>query len=100
MAKVSQADAEFLFLVSSFTLLHISIFCFVFVLSTVLISVSDISDRFGGDSTTSAIENRFRRIKTDAKLVNIALAKGQDPIILNIGGADGHAPIKGGASGG
>lgn len=78
----------------------IPLFASVSALVTVLISVSDISDRFGGDSTTSAIENRFRRIKTDAKLVNIAVNKGQDPIILNIGGENGHTPMKGGASGG
>ncbi|CAL3970304.1 unnamed protein product [Diplocarpon coronariae] len=45
----------------------------------------DISTRFGGDCTKSAIENRFRRIKVDAKLVNDAVEKGVDPITLPIG---------------
>jgi hypothetical protein len=55
--------------------------------------------RFGGDCTKSSLENRFRRIKTDAKLMNNAVAKGVDPINLDIGGPDGVVPIKGGASG-
>jgi hypothetical protein len=38
----------------------------------------------------SAIENRFRRIKSDAKLIRDALAKGIDPITLPIGGPDGQ----------
>ncbi|KAL3422932.1 hypothetical protein PVAG01_04679 [Phlyctema vagabunda] len=45
----------------------------------------DISDRFGGDCTKSAVENRFRRIKTDAKLINDALSNKIDPITLPIG---------------
>ena len=47
-----------------------------------------ISARFGGDCTQSAIENRFRRIKSDAKLMNDALANGVDPFTLPIGGDD------------
>ncbi|RDL36409.1 uncharacterized protein BP5553_05761 [Venustampulla echinocandica] len=53
----------------------------------------DISTRFGGDCTKSAIENRFRRIKSDAKLINNAVAKGIDPITLNIGDASGEVAI-------
>lgn len=53
----------------------------------------DISARFGGDCTKSAIENRFRRIKSDAKLINNAIAKGVDPITLNIGDAIGEVAI-------
>ncbi|PBP23364.1 hypothetical protein BUE80_DR005982 [Diplocarpon rosae] len=45
----------------------------------------DLSTRFGGDCTKSAIENRFRRIKIDAKLINDAVKKGVDPITLPIG---------------
>ena len=48
-----------------------------------------ISAGFGGDCTMSAIENRFRRIKSDAKLINKALAHGIDPFSLPIGGEDG-----------
>ncbi|KAG0646543.1 hypothetical protein D0Z07_7656 [Hyphodiscus hymeniophilus] len=53
-----------------------------------------ISARFGGDCTMSAIENRFRRIKSDAKLINDALAHGTDPILLPIGGDDAARPKK------
>jgi hypothetical protein len=55
--------------------------------------------RFGGDCTKSALENRFRRIKSDAVLINQAFAKGIDPITLDIGGKDGQVPIKGGNGG-
>jgi hypothetical protein len=54
----------------------------------------DISKRFGGDCTNSALENRFRRIKKDAKLINDAIAKGIDPITLDIGGTDGEVAVK------
>jgi hypothetical protein len=53
----------------------------------------DISKRFGGDCTFSALENRFRRIKKDAKLINDAIAKGIDPITLDIGGTDGEVAV-------
>ncbi|PBP20182.1 hypothetical protein BUE80_DR009006 [Diplocarpon rosae] len=45
----------------------------------------DLSTRFGGDCTKYAIENRFRRIKIDAKFINDAVKKGVDPITLPIG---------------
>jgi hypothetical protein len=54
----------------------------------------DISKRFGGDCTNSALENRFRRIKKDAKLINDAIEKGIDPITLDIGGTDGEVAVK------
>ena len=54
----------------------------------------DISKRFGGDCTFSALENRFRRIKKDAKLINDAIGKGIDPITLDIGGTDGEVAVK------
>ena len=44
-----------------------------------------ISKSFGGDCTKSAIDNRFRRIKSDARLIKDALAKGIDPITLPVG---------------
>ncbi|TAQ86433.1 hypothetical protein B7494_g5243 [Chlorociboria aeruginascens] len=50
----------------------------------------DTSARFGGDCTKSALENRFRRIKSDAKLINDALKQGIDPITLAIGDAKGE----------
>lgn len=53
-----------------------------------------MSAAFGGDCTASALENRFRRIKSDAKLVKDALAKGNDPITLDIGGPDGSIAPK------
>jgi hypothetical protein len=53
----------------------------------------DISKRFGGDCTNSALENRFRRIKKDAKLINDAIEKGIDPITLDIGGTDGEVAV-------
>lgn len=57
-----------------------------------------MSDRFGGDCTKSALENRFRRIKSDAERINEAVRKGIDPIILNVGDT-GRVAIKGGKSG-
>ncbi|KAF4613410.1 hypothetical protein G7Y89_g15477 [Cudoniella acicularis] len=56
----------------------------------------DISRSFGGGCTTSAIENRFRRLKSDAKLINDALKKGIDPITLNIGDTQGEVALKSG----
>ncbi|KAH8654136.1 hypothetical protein BGZ60DRAFT_386768 [Tricladium varicosporioides] len=57
-----------------------------------------ISDRFGGDCTQSAIDNRFRRIKSDAKMINEAIKRGIDPITLEIGTITyreaGHAKTK------
>ncbi|KAK0124023.1 hypothetical protein ONS95_009009 [Cadophora gregata] len=55
----------------------------------------DISSRFGGDCTKSAIENRFRRIKSDAKLINDAVKNGVDPITINVGDTDGMIAIAG-----
>ncbi|PVH77945.1 hypothetical protein DL98DRAFT_422919 [Cadophora sp. DSE1049] len=55
----------------------------------------DISARFGGDCTKSAIENRFRRLKSDAKLINDAVKNGIDPITLNVGDTDGMVAISG-----
>jgi len=52
--------------------------------------------RFGGDCTKSALENRFRRIKTDAKLINDAVKKGIDPMSLDIGGTDGENAVTSG----
>jgi hypothetical protein len=53
-----------------------------------------MSKRFGGDCTFSALENRFKRIKKDAKLINDAIGKGIDPITLGIGGTDGEVAVK------
>jgi hypothetical protein len=55
----------------------------------------DIAPRFGGDCTASALENRFRRIKKDAKLINDSIVEGIDPITLAIGDTDGEAAIRG-----
>jgi hypothetical protein len=44
-----------------------------------------IARAMGGDCTGSACENRFRRIKQDAKAINAALKNGIDPMTLNIG---------------
>lgn len=67
-------------------------------IATFLLDFTDfgkaISASFGGDCTVSAIENRFRRIKSDAKLINDALKKGIDPITLPIGGSDGSVAPK------
>lgn len=59
---------------------------------------SEMATRYGGDCTKSSLENRFRRIRTDASLINDAVKKGIDPITLDIGGPDGAVPIKGGAA--
>ncbi|PMD37335.1 hypothetical protein L207DRAFT_74220 [Hyaloscypha variabilis F] len=56
--------------------------------------VQDIAARFGGDCTTSAVENRFRRIKKDAHLINESIKKGIDPITLPIGDTDGVAAVR------
>jgi hypothetical protein len=53
-----------------------------------------MSKRFGGDCTFSALENRSKRIKKDAKLINDAIGKGIDPITLGIGGTDGEVAVK------
>ncbi|CZR56747.1 uncharacterized protein PAC_06636 [Phialocephala subalpina] len=55
----------------------------------------DIAVRFGGDCTKSAIDNRFRRLKSDAKLINDAIKNGIDPITLNIGDTKGEAAMSG-----
>lgn len=55
----------------------------------------EISVRFGGDCTASAVENRFRRLKSDAKLINAAVAKGEDPILMNVGDTNGGVACKG-----
>ncbi|TGO70383.1 hypothetical protein BOTNAR_0001g00590 [Botryotinia narcissicola] len=54
-----------------------------------------ISVRFGGDCTASALDNRFRRLKSDAKLINAAVAKGEDPILMNVGDTNGEVACKG-----
>ncbi|KAE9364597.1 hypothetical protein N431DRAFT_447767 [Stipitochalara longipes BDJ] len=54
----------------------------------------DIAARFGGDCTASALENRFRRIKKDAHLINDSIKKGVDPITLPIGDTDGEAAVR------
>ncbi|KAF7944705.1 uncharacterized protein EAE97_005338 [Botrytis byssoidea] len=54
-----------------------------------------ISVRFGGDCTASALDNRFRRLKSDAKLINAAVAKGEDPILMNVGDTNGEIACKG-----
>ncbi|THV52198.1 hypothetical protein BGAL_0086g00200 [Botrytis galanthina] len=54
-----------------------------------------ISLRFGGDCTASALDNRFRRLKSDAKLINAAVAKGEDPILINVGDTNGEVACKG-----
>ena len=55
----------------------------------------EISRCFGGDATKSAMENRFRRIKSDAKLINESVAAGIDPITLPIGDTNGEVALKG-----
>jgi len=55
---------------------------------------SAISARFGGDCTASAVDNRFRRIKRDAQLINDSVKKGIDPITLPIGDTDGGAAVR------
>ena len=62
----------------------------LFPLLHLLISSLVISSKFGGDCTASAIENRFRRIKRDAKLINSSILKGIDPITLDIDGEGGE----------
>ena len=46
--------------------------------------MSDISKFVGGDCTASAVDNRLRYYKTDAKLMAAAVARGEDPMDLNI----------------
>ncbi|TVY51665.1 hypothetical protein LCER1_G004682 [Lachnellula cervina] len=54
----------------------------------------EISARYGGDCTKWAIENRLRRVKTDAKRINNALVQGIDPITLNIEGYQGEVAAR------
>lgn len=52
-----------------------------------LILIAAISKAFPGEKcSASALENRFRRIKSDARLIREALAKGTDPATLNLDG--------------
>ncbi|CZT53038.1 uncharacterized protein RSE6_14471 [Rhynchosporium secalis] len=60
----------------------------------------EISARFGGDCTKSAIDNRFRRLKSDAKLINNAIQNGFDPITINVGDTDGKLAMGSGGGGG
>ncbi|KAA8573967.1 hypothetical protein EYC84_005509 [Monilinia fructicola] len=53
-----------------------------------------ISVRFGGDCTVSALENRFKRLKSDAKLINAAVANGEDPININVADTNGQNVCK------
>ena len=55
--------------------------------------VLDLALRFGGDCTSSALENRFRRIRSDAKLINEAVTSGVDPITINIGDTNGTVAV-------
>lgn len=43
----------------------------------------------GSDCSTSALENRFRRIKQDSKRINDAISRGVDPLTLGIGSGEG-----------
>jgi hypothetical protein len=43
----------------------------------------------GSDCTSSALENRFRRIKQDGKRINDAISTGVDPLSLGIGSGEG-----------
>ncbi|RDW71480.1 hypothetical protein BP6252_08043 [Coleophoma cylindrospora] len=60
------------------------------------LNYQELSKCFGGDATKSAMENRFRRIKSDAQLIKASIAKGLDPINISIGEGDGIAHRKGG----
>ncbi|KAB8303400.1 hypothetical protein EYC80_004828 [Monilinia laxa] len=53
-----------------------------------------ISVRFGGDCTVSALENRFKRLKSDAKLINAAVGNGEDPISINVADTNGQNACK------
>ncbi|KAH8782157.1 hypothetical protein BGZ57DRAFT_926143 [Hyaloscypha finlandica] len=53
----------------------------------------EIAARFGSDCTASALENRFRPLKRDAKLINDSIAKGIDPKTLPIGAETNGAEI-------
>ena len=44
-----------------------------------------LSKCMGSDTTMSAVENRFRPIKVNARIINDALKKGMDPLTLGIG---------------
>ncbi|RDW83019.1 hypothetical protein BP5796_04510 [Coleophoma crateriformis] len=60
------------------------------------LNYQELSKCFGGDATKSAMENRFRRIKSDAQLIKASIAKGLDPIHIPIGEGDGTTHRKGG----
>jgi hypothetical protein len=55
----------------------------------------DMAARFGGDCTAMALQNRFRAIRRDAKLINDSIAKGVDPITLPIGTETSSGGVKG-----
>ena len=50
-----------------------------------LIYFAVLSKNMGSDCTPSALDNRFRSIKKDAKAINSAVAKGIDVLTLHIG---------------
>ncbi|EDN97078.1 predicted protein [Sclerotinia sclerotiorum 1980 UF-70] len=45
--------------------------------------------------TASALYNRFRRLESDAKLINAAVDRGEDPIFVNVGDTNGNFACKG-----
>ena len=50
-----------------------------------LIYFAVLSKNMGSDCTPSALDNRFRSIKKDAKAINSAVANGIDVLTLHIG---------------
>jgi hypothetical protein len=65
------------------------------ILSLTLMISLDMAARFGGDCTAMALQNRFRAIRRDAKLMNDSIAKGIDPITLPIGAETSSGGVKG-----
>jgi len=48
-------------------------------------SLAGIAKAMGSDCTPSAIENRFRKLKVEAKWIEDALENGKDPLELKLG---------------
>ena len=97
-SKTKGTHGQLLFESSAHRTFAFSALAYQFYLVSLLISL-DISARFGGDCTKSAIENRFRRLKSDAKLINDAVKNGVDPITINVGDTDGRIAISGSGRG-
>ena len=77
--EINQCEVVKLGISISFPALHRTFLDFKHVDSPIA-----MSDAYGGHCTMSALENRFRRVKVDARKIRDALTKGIDPGTLDL----------------